>query len=178
MGVGMPRAWGCHCSAYPSPAASINSEPSRLPMNPFLHGVPCNQNPVNFSPHARNGTVPARGWWFCQGNAAMPRQGRVVERLFTPAGHSARTGEVMLCCIHLLPSALEVCLNDRAFWRTMPLPIWRYKLGHYQMLRKWLSCRDCGLPGRVQRVEEVACLAEMGRRIEGLLVAQTGGTGK
>lgn len=42
----------------------------------------------------------------------------------------------MVRLIHLLLLALEGCLNDRVFWRNVPLPIWRYKLGVYQVLQK------------------------------------------
>ena len=79
--------------------------------------------------------------------------------------------------VRLLPLALEACLSDRAFWRNVPLPIWRDKLG-YRLLEKWLSCWDWGLLGRALLVEEVACLTGVGRGIGGILGVQVGGTGK
>lgn len=73
---------------------------------------------------------------------------------------------------------LDVYLNDRAFWRNVPLPIWRYEQGRYQMLQGCLSYRERGLLGRALLVEKVSRLTETGRRIGGILVMPVGGTGK
>ena len=65
---------------------------------------------------------------------------------------------------------LDVYLNDRAFWRNVPAAIWDYKLGGYQVLKKWLSYRESDVLGRVLTPEEVLYFAEMARRIGALLV--------
>ena len=74
--------------------------------------------------------------------------------------------------------ALNVYFHDRAFWRNVPLPIWRYEQGRYQMLKGWLPHRERGLLGRTLLVEKVSRLTEMGRRIGGISVMPVGGTGK
>ena len=33
-------------------------------------------------------------------------------------------------------------LNERALWRCVPAAVWNYKLGGYQVLKKWLSYRE------------------------------------
>ena len=115
------------------------------------------------------------GWGhFGKGDAVMPGRGGVVERPFTPEERSA------MAAWHgtLAPlgnTTLDVYLNDRAFWRNVPFPVWRYKLGGYQVLKKWLSYRERGVLGRGLRAEEVLYFAEVGRRIGGILGLQGGG---
>ena len=115
------------------------------------------------------------GWGhFGKGDAVMPGQGRVVERPFTPEERNA-----MVAWHGTLDpvgdTTLDVYLNDRAFWRNVPLPVWRYKLGGYQVLKKWLSYRERGVLGRALRAEEVLHFAAVGRRIAGVLTLQGGG---
>ena len=80
-----------------------------------------------------------------KGDAVMPGQGRVVERPFTPAERSAMDGK-HATLFPLGSTTLDIYLNDRAFWRNVPLPVWHYKLGGYQVLKKWLSYREQGGP--------------------------------
>ena len=37
---------------------------------------------------------------------------------------------------------VDVYLNDAAYWNNIPGAIWNYKLGGYQVLKKWLSYRE------------------------------------
>ena len=118
------------------------------------------------------------GWGhFGKGDAVMPGQGRVVERPFTPEERAAMAAwHATLDPLGPLgDTTLDVYLNDRAFWRNVPFPVWRYKLGGYQVLKKWLSYRERGVLGRALRVEEVLYFAEVGRRIGGILTLQGGG---
>ena len=39
-------------------------------------------------------------------------------------------------------------MNGRAFRRNVPAAVWTYKLGGYQMLKKWLSYRERDILGR------------------------------
>ncbi|MCY3537678.1 MAG: N-6 DNA methylase, partial [Cyanobacteria bacterium MAG IRC3_bin_20] len=112
------------------------------------------------------------GWGhFGKGDAVMPGQGRVVERPFTPEERSAMAPwhGTLAPLGPLGDTTLDVYLNDHAFWRNVPLPVWRYKLGGYQVLKKWLSYRERGVLGRELRAEEVLYFAEVGRRIGGIL---------
>ena len=47
--------------------------------------------------------------------------------------------------------------------------VWRYKLGGYQVLKKWLSYRERPVLGRALRPEEVLYFAEVARRIMKIL---------
>ena len=67
---------------------------------------------------------------------------------------------------------LDVYLNGEAFWRNVPAAVWDYRLGGYQVLKKWLSYREQKVLGRRLRAEEVQHFADTARRIGALLVAQ------
>ena len=106
------------------------------------------------------------GWGhYGTGDAVMPGQGRIVEREYTPDERAA-LGEAIPA---LGEKTLDVYLNDRAFWRNVPAEIWDYKLGGYQVLKKWLSYRESDVLGRALTPEEVLYFAEMARRIGGIL---------
>ena len=111
------------------------------------------------------------GWGhYGTGDAVMPGQGRIVERAYT-ADERAALGDGIAA---LGETTFDVYLNDRAFWRNVPAAIWNYKLGGYQVLKKWLSYRERGvLGGRCYRAllpEEVLYFAEMARRVGGILL--------
>ena len=118
-------------------------------------------------------TVTAGWGHFGKGDAVMPGQGRVVERPFTPEERSAMAGGYGTLD-SLGSTTLDVYLNDRTFWRNVPLPVWRYKLGGYQVLKKWLSYREWGVLGRGLRAEEVLHFTDTARRIGGILGLQKG----
>ena len=68
------------------------------------------------------------GWGhFGTGEAVMPGQGRIVERDYTDDERTA-----------LGDTTFDVYLNDRAYWRNVPVAVWNYQLGGYQVLKKWL----------------------------------------
>ena len=110
------------------------------------------------------------GWGhFGSGQAVMPGQGRAKER---PYSASERTD------LGAAPDALgettyDIHLNDNAYWRNVPAAVWNYRLGGYQVLKKWLSYRERKILGRELRVDEVGYFSEVGRRI-GAILQRTG----
>ena len=68
----------------------------------------------------------------------MPGQGQVVERAFVPDEYAA----MVIALPALGDSTCDICLNARAFSRNVPAAVWNYKLGGYQVLKKWLSYRE------------------------------------
>ena len=107
------------------------------------------------------------GWGhYGTGDAVMPGQGRIVEREYTPDERAALGDAIPT----LGEKTLDVYLNDRAFWRNVPAAIWDYKLGGYQVLKKWLSYRERDVLGRALTPEEVLYFAEMTRRIGAILL--------
>ena len=102
------------------------------------------------------------GWGhFGIGDAVMPGQGRVVERPYTPEELVA-LGETVAT---LGETTFDVYLNARTFWRNVPVSVWRYKLGGYQVLKKWLSYRERSILNRPLKPEEIQHFADTGRRI-------------
>ena len=109
----------------------------------------------------------AAGWGHVgAGGAVMPGQGRVVERAFTPEEREA-LGDALPA---LGETTFDVYLNDRAFWRNVPAAAWYYRLGGYQVLKKWLSYRERPILNRPLSAEEVRHFADTARRIAALMV--------
>ncbi len=92
-------------------------------------------------------------------------RGRIVERDYTPEERAALGDAIPT----LGTTTLDVYLNDRAFWRNVPSAVWAYKLGGYQVLKKWLSYRERDVLGRALMPEEVLYFAETARRVGAML---------
>ena len=106
------------------------------------------------------------GWGhYGAGSAVMPGQGRIVERAFTPDERAA-LGDALPA---LGQTTFDVYLNARAFWRNVPAAVWRYKLGGYQVLKKWLSYREHAILDRPLTTEEVQHFTDTARRIATIL---------
>ena len=106
------------------------------------------------------------GWGhFGQGKAVMPGRGRVVERPYT-AEERVALGSAGSA---LGDTTFGIYLNSRAYWRNVPAAVWRYKLGGYQVLKKWLSYRERGVLGRALRPKEVQHFTDTARRIAAIL---------
>ena len=102
------------------------------------------------------------GWGhYGTGGAVMPGQGRIVERPFTPEERAALGDALPM----LGETTFDVHLNARAFWRNVPAAVWGYKLGGYQVLKKWLSYRERTILGRSLHPEEVQHFTDTARRI-------------
>ena len=107
------------------------------------------------------------GWGhFGTGDAVMPGQGRVVERDYTAAERDALGDAVDV----LGESTLDIHLNGTARWNNVPVAVWNYKLGGYQVLKKWLSYREHNVLGRNLLLEEVQHFYETARRIAAILI--------
>ena len=107
------------------------------------------------------------GWGhFGTGDAVMPGQGRIVERAYTPDEKAAMGDSIAT----LGETTFDVYLNDRAFWRNVPASVWTYKLGGYQVLKKWLSYRERNILDRPLKPEEVQHFTDTARRIAAILL--------
>jgi hypothetical protein len=63
-------------------------------------------------------------------------------------------------------------MNDAAYWRNIPLNVWEYYIGGYQVIKKWLSYRQEGILGRAISSEEAREVTNMARRIAAILLLQ------
>ena len=67
-------------------------------------------------------------------------------------------------------NTFDVYVNSTAFWKNVPVAVWNYRLGGYQVLKKWLSYREQGVLGRPLRPEEIQHFCETVRRIGAILM--------
>ena len=106
------------------------------------------------------------GWGhFGQGDAVMPGQGRAAERAYSADERAAMGGALAA----LGDTTFDIYFNEDAFWRNVPAAVWTYRLGGYQVLKKWLSYRERDVLGRALRPEEVQHFTDTARRIGGIL---------
>ena len=106
---------------------------------------------------------------FGSGQAVMPGQGRVVQRLYT---HD-ELQDLNTTQGSLGETTYDVHLNDRAYWRNVPAAVWDYKLGGYQALKKWLSYRERAVLGRPLTPDEIHHFTTTARRIGAILLLTT-----
>ena len=140
---------------------------TRTPLRPEITAiaVPCTVEGRNM---AGADFVVTAGWGhYGSGDAVMPGRGRAEERAYTPEETTA-----MLDALPVLgDKTFDVYLNGEAFWRNIPAAVWDYRLGGYQVLKKWLSYREREILGRRLRTEEVQHFTDTARRIGAILVA-------
>ena len=101
------------------------------------------------------------------GDVVMPGQGRIVERAYTP-DERLSLGDALPT---LGETTVDIYLNARVFWRNIPAPVWTYKLGGYQVLKKWLSYREREILGRGLTPEDIQYFTDTARRIGAIVVA-------
>ena len=111
------------------------------------------------------------GWGhFGTGDAVMPGQGHAVERPINAAEHGALGNAAAV----LGETTFDVHLNGNSYWRNVPVAVWNYKLGGYQVLKKWLSYRESKVLGRPLIPEEVQHFTDTARRIGAVLLVTVG----
>ena len=129
------------------------------------------------------------GWGHAgSGDAVMPGQGRTVERACTAKEREALRAAPAAFGDGAAPRAsgndgatpggttFDIYLNADAFWRNVPPAVWRYKLGGYQVLKKWLSYRERTVLGRALKPDEVLQFTEIARRIAAILALTSSGS--
>ena len=99
------------------------------------------------------------------GDVVMPGQGRAVERGYTAAERGALGDAVDV----LGDTTVDIYLNDNARWCNIPAAVWNYKLGGYQVLKKWLSYRESKVLGRNLLPKEVQHFTDTARRVAAIL---------
>ena len=95
-----------------------------------------------------------------RGEAVMPGRGRLAERDYAPdeaatAAHSAELGE----------KTCDVFLNGQAYWRNVPESVWNFRIGGYQVIKKFLSYREYSLLGRALTPAEIRYIRDVARRL-------------
>ena len=113
------------------------------------------------------------GWGHAgKGGITMPGMGKVVERQYSDdelnairtgaEAHSLSANQVFQL---LGETTCDVYLNAVAYWRNVPIKVWTYTIGGYQIIKKWLSYRERELLGRPLHNDEAREVTSMARRI-------------
>lgn len=133
----------------------------------------------NLTPDAGNLKVTA-GWGHTSKTGiTMPAKGKVIIRPysneeFAAISESAKTGRLATeqALAHLGESTCDIHLNDIAYWKNIPSKVWNYRIGGYQVIKKWLSYRESKVLGRALTVDEVREVTNMARRIAAILLLE------
>ena len=67
------------------------------------------------------------------------------------------------------PHTVDIYLNPNTYWKNIPTKVWQYRLGGYQVLKKWLSYRDHKVLNRPLKLDEVQHFTQTARRIAAIL---------
>ena len=120
------------------------------------------------------------GWGHAgQNNVVMPGKGKAIERDYTVEEKQAivsgteKLGISAEKALDLLGErTFDIYLNDVAYWKNVPVKVWEYTIGGYQVIKKWLSYRETDLLGRPLTSDEVREVSNMARRIAALVLLQ------
>lgn len=151
------------------------------PLQPFSGGAPLGtlSSATGTLDPATDLAVTVRWGIAGKGGITMPSTGKLTARSYTDdertaiAEHAATLGMTGEQAVGLLgETCFDVYLNDVAYWRCVPANVWRYTIGGYQVIKKWLSYRERVLLGRDLKPEEARYVTEMVRRIAALVLMQ------
>jgi len=150
-------------------------------LQPFFRTlcVPSRIGGRELNPNAGDFAVTA-GWGHAgKGGVTMPGKGKTTDRAYDDDEAKAIEVEAALGklpskdALRLLGAkTCDVYLNGAAYWRNIPVNVWEYRIGGYQVIKKWLSYREEDLLGRALTPEEAREVTSMARRIAGLILLQ------
>jgi hypothetical protein len=101
------------------------------------------------------------GWGVLQrASVVMPGQGRLTERDYAAAEIATGAHAELLGA-----RTFDVFLNPDVFWRNVPLTVWNFTIGGYQVVKKWLSYRERSILGRPLAIEETRHVRDTARRL-------------
>ncbi|WP_405365701.1 type ISP restriction/modification enzyme [Kitasatospora sp. NBC_00039] len=138
------------------------------PLDPYLGKVAAigrtDGKPLN--PGSGDLAVTA-GWGIVQSRAVMPGAGKYDVREQFSGDSDGLTDEERDV---LGSQVLDIYLNDQVRWRGVPGAAWDYKIGGFQVLRKWLSYRDKRVLGRDLTIDEARAFTAIARRLTALVL--------
>jgi len=68
------------------------------------------------------------------------------------------------------PRRRAIYLNDTVYCKNIPEAVWRYTLGGYQVIKKWLSYPEKSVLGRNLKTDEALYVQQMARRIAAIIL--------
>jgi len=120
------------------------------------------------------------GWGHAgKGGVTMPAKGRIITRPYDKAekdaideAAKARGFSVDQTLSLLGQTTCDVYLNEKAYWKNVPVNMWEYYIGGYQVIKKWLSYREEELLGRPLKSEEAREVMNITRRLAAIILLQ------
>ncbi|MBN1394100.1 MAG: hypothetical protein JW959_03665 [Pirellulales bacterium] len=112
----------------------------------------------------------AAGWGhFGKAGAVMPGKGKIEERNYSDKEAEALAPDARRL---LGEKTVDVFLNREVYWRNVPMNVWKYHIGGYQVLKKWLSYRELEILGRPLKPDEAREVMNTARRIAAIILMQ------
>jgi hypothetical protein len=130
---------------------------------------------------AEAGDLDVTAGWGSRGKegVTMPGKGKRTERRWSEeelaaikADAQARQMDAADYQKLLGESTCDVYLNATAYWQNIPLNVWEYHIGGYQVMKKWLSYREKSILGRGLKPEEAREVTGIARRIAAIILLQ------
>ncbi len=108
------------------------------------------------------------GWGYrTKTGVIMPGSGRVkICDSYTPE----QCTEMGAQAAQMLGPPIDVALNDIASWQSVPSNVWEYRIGGYQVVKKWLSYREEPVLGRPLTKDEAREVTNMVRRLAAIIL--------
>ena len=105
-------------------------------------------------------------WGHLDGKGRVtPAKGKIVPRAWKPAELESLAGAEKT-----LGAPLDIYLNGSTFWSGVPENAWKFRIGGYQVAKKWLSYREQSVLKRPLRAEEVRHFTATIRRLAAILL--------
>jgi Type ISP C-terminal specificity domain/N-6 DNA Methylase len=112
-----------------------------------------------------------------KGGIVTGGHGRLVRRDFSSAELSALHEDASLLAVDdgelvtlLGGGTYDVYFSRSAYWANVPVAVWNYSIGGYQVIKKWLSYREMTVLGRPLKLAEIRHVTEVARRLTALIV--------
>ena len=116
--------------------------------------------------HGKEVVMPGTGK-LLQRNYSKEEKNEMIESLKS----NAPTEDELLGKLGI--STVDIYLNNVAYWENIPLKVWNYTMGGYQILKKWLAYRECDVLGRAITSEEAREFTNIARRIAVILLLES-----
>ncbi|GHO94787.1 DNA methyltransferase [Reticulibacter mediterranei] len=150
-------------------------QPFDIGANPALRkiGVLISTGKKNITPES----LEVRGGWGHAGKdgVTMPGRGKSIERSyredelaqFAVAGLSNEDVQATFGT-----KTYDIYLNEHIYWENIPSRIWDYRIGGYQVIKKWLSYREYTFLGRSLTTGEAREVTSISRRLAAILLLE------
>lgn len=121
--------------------------------------------PVTVQGKARDWRLTA-GWGTrTQKGVTMPGRGRIDARAYATGEAATESHQALLG-----PTTRDVWMNGASYWRNIPERVWDFKIGGYQVIKKWLSYREHDTIERPLTEDEVGHVQATARRLAAVLL--------